>query len=340
MTETNKEALTKFLEYPEVKSWHDGVGTELKESTRNQYVIFLMRFFGSENPANFLQVAQQKPRETAIEVKGRLGELYKKSMNGAHLTKYALRSFLQFHEIDMHVNGKIKVRRIRSKPELTWENANAIISESDEPYRSLFQFLLWSGLGEDEFMEIQDSPEIQRKIEAQRKNEKPYIKIDLEPRKSTLTDFFTLVPKEHVPKFPLHTKAYGNRGAALIDPHDMQNVWRRAAKKAGIWQTGLGPHQLRSCFKSECGRAEVAFSVSEFCMGHGTDRYGYSREATNEKFAAKELGKLWEPSTVNREQVEQLQAQIKKKDEELAQIYERLGRLEAKSTERLTLKKK
>jgi hypothetical protein len=86
-----------------------------------------------------------------------------------------------------------------------------------------------------------------------------------------------------------------DRGNKLIDPHDMQNVWRRAAKKAKFWQEGLGPHTLRSVFKSQCGKAEVAYAVSEFCMGHGGgDKYGYAREVLDEKYAAKELRKLWE----------------------------------------------
>jgi len=298
MTETSKEALKKFLEHPEVKSWCDGVGTGLKESTRNQYIIFLMRYLGKEDPAGFLKRAQENPREVAIEIKGRLGELYERSMNAAHLTKYALRSFLDFYEVEMEIKGKIKVRRVREKHELRWDDADRIILEADEPYRSIFKFMVWSGLGEDEFMEIQTSPSIQRKIEAQRSNEKPYIKIELSPRKSTLDDFFTLTPKQYVPEFPLNTKAYKDRGGKLIDPHDIQNVWRRAAKKSRLWQEGLGPHTLRSVFRSQCARSGVAKAVSEFCMGHGGgDQYGYSREVLDEQYVAMELRKMWAGQT-------------------------------------------
>ena len=301
MTETSKEALRKFLQYPEIKSWYNGVGTGLKESTRGQYLLFLMRYIGKEDPTGFLKRAQEKPREVAIEIKSKLGEAYKQSMTAAHLTKYALRSFLDFHEVDVPVKAKIKVRRVRKKPELSWEDADRIILETDEPYRSLFKFMKWSGLGEDEVMEIQTSPSIQRGMEEQRPNPKSHIRIDLSPRKSTLDEFFTLVPKQYVPNFPLKTRVFktktkgeADRGGALIDPHDMQNVWRRAAKKAKIWQEGLGPHTLRSAFKSQCGMTKVASAVSEFCMGHGGgDRYGYAREALNEQYAASELRKLW-----------------------------------------------
>jgi hypothetical protein len=305
LTETSKEALRKFLQRPEIKSWYDGVGTGLKESTRDQYLVFLMRYIGKEDPAGFLKRAQEKPREVAIEIKGKLGEAYKQSMTAAHLMKYALRSFLDFHEVDVPVKAKIKVRRVRKKPELSWEDAEKIIVEADEPYRSLFKFMVWSGLGEDEVMEIQTSPSIQRGMEEQRPNPKSHIRIDLSPRKSTLDEFFTLVPKQYVPNFPLKTRVFktktkgeADRGGALIDPHDMQNVWRRAAKKAKIWQEGLGPHTLRSAFRSQCAKLGVAAAVGEFCMGHGGgDKYGYAREVLNEQYVASELRKLWAGQT-------------------------------------------
>jgi hypothetical protein len=294
LTETSKQALAKFLEYPEVKSWFDGVATELKESTREQYLIFLMRYLGKEDPVDFLKRTQEDPRQVGIEIKGRLGEIYKHSMHAAHITKYALRSFLDFHETNLQIKAKVKVRRKRKKPELSWEDADAIIIETDEPYRTLFKFMKWSGLGEDEVMEIQASPSIQESIGKQKTNDKTYIKIDLSPRKSTLDEFFTLAPKQYLPKFPLNTKTYKDRGSKLIDPHDMQNVWRRAAKKAKLWQEGLGPHTLRSAFKSQCNASKVADAVSEFCMGHGGgDRYGYAREVLNEQYVASELRKFW-----------------------------------------------
>jgi hypothetical protein len=298
LTEASKEALEKFAAHPQVKAWFDGVGAQLKDSTRNQYVLFLMRYFAAEDPAPFLKRAQEHPREVAIEIKTKLGELHKHSMNAAHLTKYALRSFLEFHEVEVGIKSKVKVRRVREKHELRWEDADRIILEADEPYRGIFNFMRWSGLGEDEFMEIQTSPSLQRKIEAQRSNEKPYVKIQLSPRKSTLDDFFTVTPKQYVPGFPLNTKAYKDRGRKLIDPHDIQNVWRRAAKKAGLWQAGLGPHTLRSVFRSQCARAGVPKAVSEFCMGHGGgDQYGYSREVLDEQYVASELRKMWAGQT-------------------------------------------
>ena len=241
MTEASKEDFARFLAHPEIKQWYDGVAPELKPSTRNLYTIYLMRYLSKDNPTAFLKNAQENPRQVALEVKSRLGELYKYSMNGAHQTKYALRSLIQYHEIDLNISGKIRVRRTRQKPELTWENADKIIQETDEPYRTIFSFMKWSGLGEDEFMEIQGSPEIQRRIEEQRNSDKQYIKIRLSPRKSNLDDFYTLAPKQYVPEFPLHTKNYKNRGQKLVNPHDLQCVWRVRSEESQTLACRLRP---------------------------------------------------------------------------------------------------
>jgi hypothetical protein len=289
MTHANKQALAKFTAQPEIKQWV--AGTTLRDSTRDLYVIKFLMYLGDESSGEFLERARNKPKDTAIEIKGRLGELYRKTPRQAHLTKYALKSFLDFFETDVSLaRAKFPVRRVRRKPSLTWEQAEKIIVETDEPYRSLFRFMLWAGIGEDEIVEIQKSPAIQAKIEAQRSN--PYIRIDLEPRKGTLDDYFTLVPNSRVPQFPLKTKQYVDRGAVLLDPHDMQTRWRVAAKKVHVWQVGFGPHSLRSAFRTQCDRAAVADAIAEFCMGHGSDRYGYSRP--DEAFAARELAKMWE----------------------------------------------
>jgi hypothetical protein len=99
----------------------------------------------ANDPAVFLKRAQENPSQLALEIKGNLGELYKKSMVAAHNTKYALKSLLGYYEIPLIINGKIKVRRKRPKLELNWENADKIIAETREPYRSIFTFLKWSG---------------------------------------------------------------------------------------------------------------------------------------------------------------------------------------------------
>jgi hypothetical protein len=332
MNPNRKEDLAKFLENPTIKKWYTGSVTDLKPSTRDAYALHLMNYFQATDPAVFLKAAEDEPKETALEVKTRLAQLYEHSMTGAAMTKYALRNLIQFYDLDMHINGRLRVKRTRKKHEFTWEESEKVILEAPEPYRSIFQFLRMSGLGEDEFAEIQSSAEIQAEIEAQRGNDKPYVKITLEPRKSNTDDFFTLCPKEYVPKFPVLTKKHSNRGGQPIDAEDLQHVWRRAARRTGLWHVGLGPHSLRSVFRTSCDGAGVRTNISEYCMGHGSDEYGYSRPG--EELVAKELSKYWnrtEPAT---------QDSLRERDERISQLESELKKLrdEFESSKATTLK--
>lgn len=141
---------------------------------------------------------------------------------------------------------------------------------------------------------------------------KNYIIIDLEPRKQTLTRYFTAVPKQFVPKFPLRTLDYGIRGNKLIHVQAMEDRFRKAAKQVGLYEIGMGPHTLRSVFTSQCAMAGVRESVCEFMKGHGAgDKYGYSREVLNEEYLVRELRKLWQPETTKKEEVDALRAKVK-----------------------------
>jgi hypothetical protein len=230
-------------------------------------------------------------KAATIDMKGRLKRIWDESQVSAHLAKNALRSFLVLNEVPIvWENIKIEVKRSRKKVELSWKQGLEIISFTDQPYRSIFMMMLRSGLGLDEFMEIQRSPEIIKSIDSQRG--KPTITIDLEPRKKNSDRFYVIVQSEHVPPLPIYTRQYKNRDhRSLVDIGDLQNIWHRAALKAGLWIEGLGAHYLRSVFKSTAMKAGVKEAISEFCLGHGSDRLGYSRP--DEELMVSELTKLW-----------------------------------------------
>jgi integrase len=267
--------------------------------TSNRYAYNLMLFMQGMDttPEQFLANAESNPKALSITVKSYIGSL--KSRAAARSQFAALRSFIAFHEAPIPLNGlKVRVPRTRKKPYLAWHDAEKIIIESRPPYRDVFRFLLWSGLGLDELNEIQSSAEIQKHIEAQRKNSKTYIRIDLRPRKSNIDSYFALVPKQYVPTFPILTTDYGNRGKQPVSSIDAEMNWTRARRRAGIEELGLGPHTLRSSFRSECGRLGVADAVAESQMGHGSrEKYGYSRETTDETYVVSELSKLWTATT-------------------------------------------
>lgn len=287
----SKETLG-FMEQPIITGWLSSLP---KERTQQWYAYNFLRFLKgiASTPERFLADIESNPKPVSVKTKTYLGSL--KSKASARVQMTAVKSFGAFHEAPLPLNGfKLRVPRTRKKPYLSWEAADTIITECKEPYRSVFRFLKWSGLGIDEFLEIQSSPEIQASIESQRNNDKSYIRIDLEPRKSNLDSFFALVPKEYLPKFPLLTADYGERGRQPIEAIDLEMNWQRARRKAKLDQPGLGPHTLRSVFRSECAKLEVAEAVSEYEMGHGAgDKFGYARQVLDEAYVAGELGKLW-----------------------------------------------
>jgi integrase len=164
--------------------------------TSNRYAYNLMLFMRGMNttPQQFLDSADKNPKAVSIAIKSYIGSLTSRAAARSQFA--ALRSFISFHEAPIPLNGlKVRVPRTRKKPYLAWNDAEKIIIEPRPPYRDVFRFLLWSGLGLDELNEIQSSAEIQKHIEAQRNNSKTYIRIDLRPRKSNIDSYFALVPK-------------------------------------------------------------------------------------------------------------------------------------------------
>lgn len=314
---TKKDRIERFQEIPEVKTWLDG--SDIKPTTHDYYSKRLFEFLDGEAPKLFLDRALKNPREVSIEIKTKVGKVVQRSPAIAFHMRAALKSFLEFYETDVHANGELKVRRKWNKPYLSWADAEKIISKCREPYESIFRFMLWSGLGQDEVIEINSNPEIQQRIEKQRADpSRDYVIIDLEPRKQTLSRYFTAAPKGVVPKFPLKTLDYRIRGGRPIHVQATEDRFRKAAKQVGLYQKGMGPHTLRSVFTNQCAMVGVAQAVCEFVKGHGAgDKYGYSREVLNEKYVIGELRKLQGPS------VKDLEAENRDLKERLERLEER-----------------
>jgi len=328
VTEPNRRGISKdtipwIEEHPSVKLWMSVIKAN-KIRFRYAYGLkCLLKGIGKSPEQLLVDIKADKKADsnvTSLSVKAYIGDLA--SRGSARFQVSALRSFCTTHEAELRLNGlKVKVPRTREKPYLTWNEANRIITETKPPYRAIFDFLLWSGLGLDEFAEIQTSPNIQSEIARQMSDEtKPYVRINLRPRKSNTDTYFVLVPRTHVPAFPVLTRSYGNtRGNQLVAGLDLEQNWWRARHRLGIEIIGMGPHTLRSVFRSQCGLLGVADTVAEFQMGHGgRDKYGYAREVSDENYIAKELGKLWNataPVTDNR--IASLEERLRNTEENL-----------------------
>jgi len=317
------KAALEFAKLPKIKEW---LATVQRERTQQTYAYELMRLLSDlkKTPEELLETLETKPKETSIEVKTALGSMPSKVV--AAVRRAAVKSFAEFYNCDLRLNGlKIRPARSRRKPYLSWDDAERIIIESKEPYRGVFRFMLWGGIGCDEFAEIQAKPDLHAAIEQQRADaEKQYVRIDLRPRKTTLDTYFILVPKQFAPRFPVLTLEYGNRGGQPIGSNDLETTWQRASKRAGLRQIGMGPHTLRSAFRSQCARAKVELAVAEFQMGHGAgDKYGYAREVEDEEYVASELAKIWKRTAVVTED------ELASRDKQITDQAERITQLEA-----------
>lgn len=308
----SKRQKEQFLSQPEIGRWINSL--TLKPTTVDAYVSHLARLLGDTTAAELLRRMEQDPRGSSQMLKTKLSQIWKKSPVSANLAKNALVSFLKFNEIPNTVRDHRMriVRRFTKSEKVTWNHAQEVIASCREPYRGLFKFMLMTGAGTDEIMEIQNGREIQQKIESQR-GEK-FTRIDLLPRKSNVDTFYLVCPTEFVPKFPVTVKAHVTHEPTPITPHGIQGIWRRAARRAGFYQLGYGVHQLRRCFKSTAQKYEVAEHSSEFAMGHGSDKLGYPAPETETQI--QELSKLWDRK-VNGEKLARTESEVESLKQQL-----------------------
>lgn len=116
---TKKERIQRFQEIPEIKTWLDGF--DIRPTTRSYYAKRLYEFLdGKETPKQFLDKALANPREVGIQIKGTVARVAQKSPSAGFHMRASLKSFLEYYDTNVHVNGKIKLRRTWKKPYLSW----------------------------------------------------------------------------------------------------------------------------------------------------------------------------------------------------------------------------
>jgi hypothetical protein len=301
---TLKDRISEFVRAPEISVWYNGV--DLKLGTKENYAHRLMELFDlmKIHPSEFLKACDSNRKELLGRIKVSLGE--SRTHRGAaiaHQQRAALVSFVSYHQNQLDepltINFKVKLRRVRMKKGLTFEDAEKIIAECTHPYREIFRFLLWSGIDQSTFSYINGNTEILRSVQTQLSDAtRDYVRIDLPPRKNNTDVYFLIVPKFAFDnlKLPISTREHRLRdgtvtGGNAITPMKLKKRWRLAAKKAGLYYVGMGAHSLRSAFQTQAVRAHVDDRMLQFQMGRGADKYGYVRP--DESDVAKELRKLW-----------------------------------------------
>jgi integrase len=283
------KATFPFIEdNPTVWQW---TNTIANEGTRLLYAYRLMLMLKELDmtPDSFLSAMKASPDDVGKQLDGLLVGMKGRQ---AAITSAAIKKFAKFHRIrGFELTYEVKARRVREKRPLPWDDALRIIKECPTPYREVFQFMLYGALDESTFTWINWNEKINNgkgaidEIKTQMDNDKPYVKINLPPRKVNLDRYFILVPKAYVPTLPALTGS--NRGAGkggvLLAPRNMQEVWQHAADDVGLYYQGLGPHKLRTAFRSKCADLGIP-AVGEWQMGHGGEEYGYDLSGMDENF--------------------------------------------------------
>lgn len=335
---TSKAAFA-LLKNPIINRW---AATITNPTTRIQYVYRLGLILKQlrQTPEQFLDTLKTKPDEVGIALDSLLPTL--RSQTGAVISTAAILKFAKFHRVkDFQLMVEIRPKRKRKKGPFTWEQAETVINASPEPYRQIFNMMRYGGLDQNQFTRLNWNEPIDpekpketpiEQIKAQMQNSKGYIRIDLPPRKSNLDTFFVLIPKVFMADLPMRTRKYTGRGDQLVTAPDLESVWRRAAKRVGLWHPGLGCHHLRVAFRSRCGELGIP-EVAEWQMGRGGDPYGYDRSGIDETFileGPEEDGKkkgglkrLWESAPLVDRQT--IQRELEARDARIRELERKLN---------------
>jgi integrase len=284
----SRDTLTFIDENPTIWRW---TNTIENENTRLSYAYRLMLILKelNQSPDQFLEAIRSKPDDMGITIDGLLAGMHGRQ---AAISSAAIKRFAKFYRArGFELTYQVKKKRSREKRPLPWDDALRIIKECPTPYREVFRFMLYGALDEHTFSWINWNSKLGNgkgaidEINSQISNDKPYVRIDLPPRKSGLDRYFILVPKAYVPPLPAMTVSGRGKGKGgrLLVPRNMAEVWQHAAQNIELYYEGMGPHKLRTTFRTKCADLGIPV-VAAWQMGHGGEQYGYDLSGMDEAF--------------------------------------------------------
>ena len=320
-----KDELDAFRQIPEVSKWIKAA--DLKPTTKENYALRLLQLFERMKitPAQFLQDCNSNRKQLLNRIKVTLGEVREHSASVAFQQRASLLNFVEFYQDQFDepiaINYKVKLRRVRMKKGLTFEQAEKVIAECSHPYREIFRFLLWTGLDQSTFAYINSNPKLLEEIQRQLSDPtRDHVRIDLPPRKANMDVYFVVVPKRAFENLtlPVSTRIHKLRngqvqGGVPIEPDKLKKRWKYASRKAKLDYVGMGAHHLRSAFHTQAVRANVDDRILLFHLGKGGDKFGYVRP--EEEDVVRELRKVWEynsPAAALEEKNRELGERLKK----------------------------
>jgi hypothetical protein len=195
----------------------------------------------------------------------------------------AVRSFFAHHRAALPADKTFKISdngRVRQTQYMELDKARAIIGALKEPYRSLYNIALYSGMGQGEVLALNEMwPQLRRQV---REGKDP-VRVDFSRRKTNENPFFTFIPArllkpyedEVENPFRVLTKHERERRARPIIGHDLEVAWKYARKRVGFSKEGYRGHHLRDLFITLGYKVGVSKESTDFMTGHVVDRYNY-----------------------------------------------------------------
>jgi len=195
----------------------------------------------------------------------------------------AVRSFFAHHRAALPADKTFKISdngRVRQTQYMELDKARGIIGALKEPYRSLYNIALYSGMGQGELMALNEMwPQLRRQL---REGKDP-IRVDFSRRKTNENPYFTFIPArllkvyedETENPFRVLTKHERERRPRPIIGHDLEVAWKYARKRAGFSKEGYRGHHLRDLFITLGYKVGVSKESTDFMTGHVVDRYNY-----------------------------------------------------------------
>lgn len=172
---------------------------------------------------------------------------------------------------------------------LELDEARAIIGALKQPYRAMFEAALYSGMGRNELLALN---EFWAKIRPQLLAGKEIVEIDFGRRKNNPQPYYTFLPRRILEPFKdKEENPFVTRTGEPVAEGDLGYTWKYAKKRVGITRP-VKPHHIRDLFRTLAVKAGVQADCAEFLMGHQIDELRYNQIYRDREFILKEWSKL------------------------------------------------
>lgn len=226
-------------------------------------------------PSQVLEKAKTANDELSTEFK-----IFLKSNANGYSASYkiqmksAFKNFLNLHELDVKLLG-LKIKTVKtSKPYLSWDEAERIISLASPEYQPIFKFMLYSALDTERFRQLNNDKNRLADIKKQLEDPtKSWIKIDVPEGRKQSSPFYVLVPRAAAALLPV----LDQEGKPIHRRQNIHYAWRVAKMRAGFDHPRFGQHNLRSTWDTQLTKLGLTKELREFQLGHEVDGLNYQR---------------------------------------------------------------